>query len=705
MRSLVKHCLAVLLCLSARASPAKDQAVGDRLREEKVRCFSYLDASDQGVASVPRVKAMGFNCALAMLAGGPVERLLPLIEATDHAGLPLILVDYCDIKKYLATEQPGQRRVFIGADGQVAPHLSCPADARAWQVVFGQRALEFAQLRLAGHPSLCGRLVDTEDYSGLGDLACGGIWFCFCDQCFGSFLQSVGKGGEAVVPSQRQDWLIQHSLLDAYHLFQDQAVVAILKDIRKQIDALAPEFLLATYPWPLVPPGEQRMRVAWDARLARGLGTERAPFLLLAEHTYVWGYSPDVEELQAELRAQGLHFLAVTGFNPIPSEHVWWPEQMAASAYWASRRSDGYWIYVGDWVLLLASGRAPSGVWGDRTDAWVKQFTSVNRTIVSGRTASMPLLPLRPITDGFQLSDLYSPQCSSGTEMFVRRWSEIGLPWEGGELVALGQKAGAWLGFQRSVSRTDRYEISAWLTTGPDRPTVRLEVDGQPVGEAVDLYQRITMPGERVVFGNTDLTNGNHAFRLVATGKKEASTGYQIGLRAADIKRVGYSPENWWVIGPFDNTGEGFPAYDVEYPPEKELTLGAAYPGKGGQPVAWRQVRALPDGYLDLVPLFSERQHTVAYCLTYVYCPTDGPRTVLLGSDDCGKLFVNGRLVWGEAIGHSARRDQNGPRAEFHQGWNAVLLKVLQASGSWGAYFRVYDPQNGLKYSLVRTAE
>ena len=317
----------------------------------------------------------------------------------------------------------------------------------------------------------------------------------------------------------------------------------------------------------------------------------------------------------------------------------------------------------------------------------------------------MPLLPLRPVTDCFQLSDLYNPRHSSGTEMFVRRWSEIRLPWEGGELVALGQEPGAWLAFQRSASRTDRYEISAWLTTGPDRPILRLEVDGQAVGDAVNLYQRITTPGERVVLGYTDLTNGNHTFRLVATGKDELSTGYHIGLRAADIKRVGHSPESWWVIGPFDNPGEGFPAYDVEYPPEKELHLEATYPGKAGQPVRWRRVRTQPDGYLDLIPLFSERRDAVAYCLTYVYCLEDGRHTVLLGSDDCGKLFVNGRLVWGEAVGHSARRDQNGPRAEFHRGWNVVLFKVLQVSGGWGVYFRIYDPKHEVKYSLVRPAD
>jgi hypothetical protein len=103
--------------------------------------------------------------------------------------------------------------------------------------------------------------------------------------------------------------------------------------------------------------------------------------------------------------------------------------------------------------------------------------------------------------------------------------------------------------------------------------------------------------------------------------------------------------------------------------------------------------------------LFSERKDAVAYCLTYVHCPDDGPRTVLLGSDDGGKLFVNGRLVWAEAKARSAVRDENAPRAEFHRGWNTVLFKVLQASGSWGLYLRVHDPKQELSCSPVPVSE
>jgi len=723
----MRPCLIALLLavmLTPPAVSAKEKAKEPWFRREKVRCISYLDASEEGVGFVPKARAMGFNCALAMLAGAPPERLMPLIKAADKAGLRLVLVDYFDASKYLAQE-PGRR--FVAADGRAAPHLACPTDEKYWESVVGQRALELAELRRAGHPSVCGLLFDIEDYAGRGDLPCGSLWLCYCDQCFGAFMRSVGKGEQTVAASERQSWLSENELLENYLKFQDNSVATILSNIRKQIDEVAPDFMLAIYPWVYVEPAERKSRIAWDIRFVRGLGTERVPFLLLDERTYVWGYDPAMERQRADLKSQGLNFLAVTGFNVVPAERVWWPEEMAPSAYWASRRSDGYWIYVGDWPLLRAAPGEVYGIFGDRPEAWVKQFTAVNAALASGKAVEAPPLPLPPIERCFQLTDLYGPKHSPGTKMFVRRWTEIGLPWQGGELVLLGARKGDWLSFQRPVRRPDCYEISAWLTAGPDRPVVRLYVDDKPVdaglwgqaGEAIDLYQSITTPGERVVLGYADLGSGDHTFRLVAEGKparpgpeagpgigparpgNERSKGYGIGLRAIRMERVGHPPESWWVVGPFDNTGEDRPGYDAVYPPEREIKLGAAYPGKGGQPVRWQRAAATRDGYLDLVPLFSEKKDAAAYCLTYAYSPSEGPRTVILGCDDGGKLFVNGQLVWGENVARSAERQQNQPTAQLRRGWNEILFKVTQTGGAWGIYFRFYDPKREMRYSTA----
>jgi hypothetical protein len=666
-------------------------------RCEKIRCLAYLDASNFMVSSLPKVTAMGFNCALVVWAGAPTEQLMPLISAADRSGLRLIFVTYFNTDQYLKTYPETTR--FIGPDGALNPTAPCPADERFWRTTMGQPALEIAGLRAAGHSSVTGLLFDMEDYQNTRDTAAGPQSYCFCDDCFAAFLRSVGRQGPSLPPGERYPWVLRNNLWDRYRKFQDDAVIALLARIRAQVDKAAPGFIFATYPWLYVEPPRRHSRIDWDIRFARGLGTEAAPLMILDEATYIWGYGPHIERQQAQYASLGLHFLAVTGFNLIPAERVWYPQQMADSAYWACRRCDGYWFYQGAWPLLYGpAGRELAYTFGGKPQQWVERFTAANHAVTSGKRLETQSLTLPPIGDHWRLSELYSVKHSPGAQAYVRQWRDIGLPWEGGELVMLGAKKGDWFSFECRMGRPDREEIQAWLTTGPDRAVAQLYVDDKPVGKPIDLYSSLTLPGEKIGLGLMSLSRGMHTYRFEAVGKNPRSSGYAIGLRALWTDDVGYPPAAWSVIGPFDNTGEGMPGYDVSYPPEREMKLDATYEGKDGQQVRWREVAANPNGYLDLLSVFTARD-AVAYCLTYVYVETDGPREVLLGSGDGGKLWVNGQFVWGEPRGRSPERDENRPRAYFKRGWNQVLFKILRTHGAWGLYLRLYDPQGQVIWS------
>jgi hypothetical protein len=71
-----------------------------------------------------------------------------------------------------------------------------------------------------------------------------------------------------------------------------------------------------------------------------------------------------------------------------------------------------------------------------------------------------------------------------------------------------------------------------------------------------------------------------------------------------------------------------------------------------------------------------------------------------LGSDDGGKLWINDEFVWGENIPRAAQRDEDSPMAFLRAGWNKILVKITQTGGAWGLYFRIYDPDNSLRYSM-----
>ncbi len=691
--------LLLAVCLMALAIPliAAKPAAAPWFVREKVRCLAYLPADAQGAAWVPQVRAMGFNCALVQ--GGVPAADNPLLLAADKAGLRLIFTSNFLTREYLAAH-PEQDRRFQGSDGRVAGHIPCPTDPRFWEHAWASQALPLAKLRRAGHPGALGLLLDNEDYANMGDLMCGSLFLCYCDRCFAGFTKSQGRL-DTVPRAERQAWLTQHGLAAAYHDWQDRAVRQILAGIRRQIDAVAPDVVLATYPWIYVPPQDRPTQAAWDLRFAAGLGTARAPFMCLDERTYIWGYGPEFEREEADVRAQGVHILPLTGFNVIPAERLWWPEQMVDSAWAAATRSGGYWVFLGDMPLLRAPAGMPLyGVFGDTAAKWVAGFTAMNRLLDQGGKWPSRPLATRPIEEWhYPLQQLNNPAHSPGTTVLVRRWTDIGLPWEGGELVTLGKQKGDWLSFERNLRADERYELSLWLTRGPKRPIVQLEVDGKPIGQPIDLYQPVTTPGERQVIAYADLPGGGHTFKLVAVGRNPKATGWEIGLRAFEPEEVGRFPTEWNVIGVWDNSDPGHSAYDTVFPPEQGIDLAATYPGKGGQPVRWRRVAAQENGYLNLLPALSERKDVIAYCLTYVWSPTAGPRTVMLGSDDGGKLFVNGQWVWGEDAPRSAERDQNLPRAQFRQGWNEVLFKVTQTKGEWGIYLRVEDPKHELRYA------
>ena len=688
---------------SRRSPPAPARSREPWFRAEKIRCLAYLDASDLVLSSLPRVKAMGFNCALVNWSGSPLEKLRPLVAAADKAGLRLILVTYFNTDEYL--KQFPDTRLFIGADGMVNPDAPCPTDERYWQTTMAQPALQVAALRAAGHPAIAGLLFDMEDYPNKRDTAAGPMTYCFCDDCFAAFLKSVGKQSLSIAPAERYPWVLKNHLWNRYRKFQDDAVIAILARIRARVEQAAPGFFFATYPWIYVEPARRQSRIDWDLRFARALGRDAAPFIIFDETTYIWGYGPAMERQQADYASLGLHFLAVTGLNLIPAERIWYPEQMADSAYWACRRSDGYWFFQGAWPLIyVPAGRDPAYTFGGKAQQWVERFTAVNKAVTSGQKLKTTPLTLPPLGDHWNLSELYSLKHAPGTEAYAREWRDIGLPWEGGELVMLGKKKGDWFSFECRMGRPDREEIQAWLTTGPDRAIAQLYVDDKPLGKPVDLYSSTTFPGERTALGIMDLSRGMRVYKLVAVGKNPRSTGYGIGLRALWTDDVGYPPLAWSVIGPFDNTGDNMPGYDVVYPPEREIKLDAAYQGKGGQEVRWREVGANPNGYLDLLSVFTARD-AVAYCLTYVWVPEEGPREVLLGSGDGGKLRVNGQFIWGEPVGRAPQRDENRPRAYFKRGWNQILFKILRVHGAWGLYLRLYDPEGKVKWSPTPPAE
>ncbi|HNT01498.1 MAG TPA: DUF2961 domain-containing protein [Candidatus Saccharicenans sp.] len=196
-----------------------------------------------------------------------------------------------------------------------------------------------------------------------------------------------------------------------------------------------------------------------------------------------------------------------------------------------------------------------------------------------------------------------------------------------------------------------------------------------------------------------ELVAGENNFVLEVAGKEPKSAGFDLAIIAANLIPTGQNYAlDWNIIGPFEAKDMSYLA--TPFPPETEINLKKSYPGKNNQPVGWQTIKARTSGYVALNELLQPNEQALAYGLTYVYSPEERQATLLLGSDDGVKLWVNDLLVHTNPAYRGAYPDQDRVSVNLKAGWNKILIKVLQGAGGWGFYLRIPDPKGEYRWSL-----
>jgi hypothetical protein len=148
----------------------------------------------------------------------------------------------------------------------------------------------------------------------------------------------------------------------------------------------------------------------------------------------------------------------------------------------------------------------------------------------------------------------------------------------------------------------------------------------------------------------------------------------------------------WHIAGPFDN-GAGDAGLDKAYPPEKGIDLKTVYDGRSGK-VSWRTVRPNAQGYVDLQALLApESDNVVSYLYREIESPAEQTATVLLGTDDAARLWINGSQVYTNRTHRAALPDQDRVEVKLKKGKNAVLLKITNGDGPHGFYLTILTEQ------------
>ncbi len=689
-----------LFQLSHTNQPLAQTAKGDQnsswMLQEKVRCISYVSPATAEV-DLKRAHELGFNSALYINTGYDIESAMPLFTAAQKNHIHIFWVDYLRLKlrqKPVPAELVADTLRFVSEDGNRFADDPCPLDSLYWEALLGTRAVKLARLAQEKYSYIGGFLTDWEDYDG------SGMWdqYCFCANCFHRFFQETrhAKPQTEIPAHQRKDWLVSEKLFPEYERSAHQRLQKLLRGIRTRVDQFAPDFIFAAYPWPINLYGRD---------IVHGLSNAKAPFLFLSELTYS-GYQPFFDEELGKFLEERLPAVVVAGFEADSSTHLT-PRSLVANAYYGALRTQGYWIYVGSYPLLDAPAGRPTGPFLGTIDEWATEIKKVNDLIQStpAQTPRVFPYPLLPIPEKSQLRRVTSRDVTAHSPDVIlsdRSWQEQGLFWEGSELLLQASQAEQHLSFTVPVARKDRYQVIANLTRGPDRGIVQLFIDEDQTGSPFDTYLPMLTPGQPIVLGERLLETGDHRIRLQVAGKSEKSQGYQIGLRGFDLLAKGLSPfpEKWNIIGPFDNPGDS--GYYAVYPPEEVIDLTGHYRGKNDVWVKWKTVAADSNGFLPLRHLYAQKSEVIAYAHIYIYSPSDTTAKILLGTDDGGKLWINGKLIWAMNTHRSADPDQDRLWIRLKKGWNSALIKVTQAQWDWGLYFRLENQEGKFIYALQK---
>jgi tetratricopeptide (TPR) repeat protein len=154
----------------------------------------------------------------------------------------------------------------------------------------------------------------------------------------------------------------------------------------------------------------------------------------------------------------------------------------------------------------------------------------------------------------------------------------------------------------------------------------------------------------------------------------------------AYVQSTGFITEDaWWILGPFDNT-DGI-GYDTAYIPE-DTTEKYEDPN---EQITWRKGDdETLDGYIDFG---KDSEWSVVYAWTTVISPDERKAQLRFGSDDQGKVRLNGEEVFAHTRASVAQVDRDIIPVTLKPGKNTVLVKVCQEAGDWGFYLRITDPE------------
>ncbi len=248
-----------------------------------------------------------------------------------------------------------------------------------------------------------------------------------------------------------------------------------------------------------------------------------------------------------------------------------------------------------------------------------------------------------------------------------------------GRGVKLSGRAGDTFTFNLPADSDDRYRITVHPLRGEEGHAFEMLADGRKVDKWAHLRK------------------GDNPVVIRLLGK--AGEPCAVTLDCFQLTVFKNLITDWVVIGPFASPGGK--GLDIAYPPEKQVDPKARYAGRDQEQIGWQKL-SHPSGRILMNDLLDPRDNCVVYGACVVEPPRAGRYTLLLGSDDGVKVWINGKEVWRNPQQRSLQPDSDKVEVSLEAGPNLLLVKVQQGMGDVGWAVRFLDPEDRFTYSLPR---
>jgi len=140
----------------------------------------------------------------------------------------------------------------------------------------------------------------------------------------------------------------------------------------------------------------------------------------------------------------------------------------------------------------------------------------------------------------------------------------------------------------------------------------------------------------------------------------------------------------WVGAGPYQVKGKDARAlFNIPFPPEQP----------GAKDVKWKRLtKGIGAWEINLDLAIANLDDVAGYVRTRVWSPGEQDARLELGSDDAIKVWLNGQRVHAKDTDRGLAPRQDLVKVKLREGWNDLMLKVIDHTGGWAFSCRIRKP-------------